>query len=233
MNTISEINKLYGKVIFEGRIHVLTGMHIGGSMEFAAIGAVDNVVITDPLTKYPIIPGSTLKGKLRYLLARTKSNTGYLSDIAQESDEIKRLFGSMGDKEKAYVSRLQFFDLFINEESVEAIKKADTDLYVTEIKFENTISRSTAQAMPRQIERVPAGTVFDLKLIYNIENEEEFEQDMTNLFEAIALLEHDYIGGHGTRGYGRIKIDISHYECKFAQEETVRAVEEILKTMLQ
>lgn len=108
MNTISKIEKLYGKVIFEGRIHVLTGMHIGGAKEFAAIGAVDNVVITDPLTKYPIIPGSTLKGKLRYLLARTKSNTGYLSDIAQESDEIKRLFGSMGDKEKAYVSRLQF-----------------------------------------------------------------------------------------------------------------------------
>ena len=228
----NQVSKLYGKIKFDGKITVLTGMHIGGSSEFAAIGAVDNVVVKDLLTKYPIIPGSTLKGKLRYMLARIKNESGYLEDIAKESGEIKRLFGSGAAGGSTYTSRLQFFDLFMNENSVEIIKKADPDLYVTEIKFENVILRSTATANPRQLERVPAGAEFDLKLVYNIENIEEFKEDMTNLFDAIKLLETDYLGGHGTRGYGRIKVDINGYECKFADDKTESRVKEILEPVL-
>jgi CRISPR-associated protein Csm3 len=94
----------------------------------------------------------------------------------------------------------------MTEESVERLKKIDTDLYLTEIKFENTINRLTAVANPRQLERVPAGAEFTFKLVYNVEKPEELEEDIMHLGYGIALLEDDYLGGHGSRGYGRIEI---------------------------
>jgi len=57
-----------GKYIITGRIFCLAGLHIGGTQEGIEIGGVDNIVIKDPLTGYPYIPGSSLKGKIRSLL---------------------------------------------------------------------------------------------------------------------------------------------------------------------
>ena len=62
---------MYGKILIRCDLEVRTGMHIGGSSSFSAIGAVDSPVIRDPLTGRPIVPGSSLKGKLRTLLARS------------------------------------------------------------------------------------------------------------------------------------------------------------------
>lgn len=64
---------MFGKLIIECRIRVVTGLHIGGSDSFSFIGAVDSPVITDPYTQQPIIPGSSLKGKIRTLLSRVYS----------------------------------------------------------------------------------------------------------------------------------------------------------------
>ena len=61
--------------------------------------------------------------------------------------------------------------------------------------------------MPRQLERVPAGSEFSFKLVYNIENIEELEEDINNILKSFELLEDDYLGGHGTRGYGRVKFN--------------------------
>lgn len=57
-----------GKYIITGKIICETGLHIGGTQEGIEIGGVDNIVIRDPLTEIPYIPGSSLKGKLRHLL---------------------------------------------------------------------------------------------------------------------------------------------------------------------
>ena len=45
-----------------------TGLRIGMSRDQMAIGDLDNPVVRNPLTDEPYIPGSSLKGKLRYLL---------------------------------------------------------------------------------------------------------------------------------------------------------------------
>ena len=58
------------KVKITGKIEVVTGMHIGGSSAFSAIGAVDAPVIKDVRSGLPMIPGSSLKGKMRALLAK-------------------------------------------------------------------------------------------------------------------------------------------------------------------
>ena len=208
------INTIKGKVIIEGKIEVLTGLHIGTSGDFSAIGAVDNIVIRDTVTNKPMIPGSSLKGKMRYLLARTKYNTSIeLKNIKEEHESIKRLFGS---SDPIVVSRLQFQDSLL---AVKNFGKVEFDLPYTEIKYENTIDRATGVANPRQQERVPAGSEFDFKLVYNVEKTDEFEEDMKNILLMMEVLEDDYLGGHGTRGYGRIKFKNLKLNKKIYLEE--------------
>lgn len=190
------------KYIIKGKLTLLTGMHIGASNDFAPIGAVDSIVVRDSLTSKPIIPGSSIKGKMRTLLVKAISDSPVLNDFNKDSDVIKRLFGST---DPIISSRLQFCDLFMNEKSVEQLENK-TDLYLTEIKFENTINRQTAVANPRQLERVPAGAEFNFILVYNLENDDEAEEDFENISNGLKLLQLDYIGGSGTRGYGKVKI---------------------------
>lgn len=197
---------LRGKLFITGTMKLLTGLHIGASSDFSAIGAVDMVVVRDPLTRQPIIPGSSIKGKMRSLLARNIGR-GPSYKIEDEPDELKRLFGgaaAQGKSRQLIPARLQFFDVFMTAESVERLKKAPTDLYLTEIKFENTINRLTGEATPRQLERVPAGAEFDFRLVYNIEDESQLEEDFNNLGLGLKLLQMDYLGKGGTRGNGRI-----------------------------
>lgn len=196
---------LRGKLMFTGLLTLETGMHIGASSDFAPIGSVDTPFIRDVVSQEPIVPGSSLKGKLRTLLARNRSNNYVLHDIKDDDMVIKRLFGSVNPVEQ---SRLQFYDLFISEESRNLFKNLETDTYMGEVKFENTINRVSGMANPRQIERVPAKTKFDFKLVYNIESDEELQEDLETLKVALDLLAFDYLGGHGSRGYGRVKLTI-------------------------
>jgi CRISPR-associated protein Csm3 len=196
------IPTLYDKLKITGKLTLLTGMHIGASNDFAPIGAVDSIVVRDPLKSQPIIPGSSLKGKMRTLLAKATTKEDVLRECNDDEESIKRLFGA---SKPVVQSRLQFCDLFLREDSVKDLENK-TDLYLTEIKFENNIDRITAVANPRQLERVPAGAEFDFVLIYNLENIEEVEEDFNNISTALKLLHMDYIGGSGTRGYGKVKI---------------------------
>jgi len=62
---------MFSKIEISGTIEIVTGLHIGGSSAFSAIGAVDSPVIMDTRSKQPMIPGSSLKGKMRALLDKT------------------------------------------------------------------------------------------------------------------------------------------------------------------
>ena len=106
---------MYGKIKISADITILTGMHIRGSNVYSAIGAVDSPVIRDAYTKNPIIPGSSLKGKLRTLLARSIEGKVYLGEPNEDKDVIRDLFGSSAAKDKndhIRKSRLQFSDSF-------------------------------------------------------------------------------------------------------------------------
>lgn len=198
-----EQKQLLGKILIQAELTVETGLHIGGSNDYAPIGAVDSVFVRDPFTRQPIIPGSSVKGKMRTLLAKARNGARMVQSPAEDEKVVCRLFGATGEKQ-VLLSRLQFSDLFINRKAERKFEKLDTDTYMGEVKFENTIERGTGTAMPRQIERVPRGTTFDFLLIYNIENEEELNEDMEVLAQGFRLLQLDYLGGHGSRGYGRV-----------------------------
>ena len=162
----------YTKILISGTIEVKTGLHIGGDDSFSAIGAIDSPVVRDPLTRNPIIPGSSLKGKMRSLLARDKGTVPVAGSKGFECDcpEITRLFGSSSATSNAsgdgiQMSRLQFSDCFLQNKQELPV--------VFENKFENTIDRLTSVANPRQIERVVRGATFAFEIIYNVEDVEQ------------------------------------------------------------
>ena len=187
---------MYGKLVIGCNLMVRTGMHIGAAGQFSAIGAVDSTVIRDSMTQHPIIPGSSLKGKLRTLLARSLCEDIQNMQGADRDDEhIKRLFGSAVPMKRA---QLQFADCFVN--NLDTMQKVG----LTEVKAENTINRANAVANPRFIERVNAGTRFSVRIVYDIIDPSTVREDLSLLAKGMKLLQMDYLGGHGSRGSGRV-----------------------------
>mgnify|MGYP000632676912 FL=1 len=211
------------KLVIEGTIVLKTGMHIGGSSDFSAIGAIDSPVVRDTLTRLPLIPGSSLKGKMRYLLAKELNNGILLNEPNNDQDEILRLFGS-SEKDKIRRARLKFNDIKLSN----LAELVTFNVSSTEVKFENTIDRETAVATPRQIERVIAGSKFDFEIFYNLDDIKEVEKDFENIKQGFDLLEFDYLGGHGTRGSGRIAFENLSVITAVGNFEKIDTLNEIL-----
>ena len=220
--------KLRGKLIIEGRIRAVTGLHIGGAQTGLEIGGVDNIVVRDPITNRPYIPGSSLKGKMRSLMERKLGlplnryiRRGKPQVRIHECEEAEtyrncdvcRVFGVAGEREFATPTRLYVRDTLLSKESAEELEKLETEYPYTEIKWEAAIDRITSAAVPRQFERVPAGAVFGpLTMVFNFYEGEGFSvkddvELLRRLFEAMELLEDDYLGGMGSRGYGQVKFE--------------------------
>ena len=196
----------YAKLKISADIFVATGLHIGGSSAFAAIGATDSPVVKDPVTNLPIIPGSSIKGKMRHLLAKSAyNNSNKTRKIADDSPIISRNFGN-AKVEEYKLGRLIFRDAFlVNKEELDARGVRS----YTEVKFENTIDRISALANPRQIERVVRESRFGLEIIYDIvgQSQAEILEDIEMLADGLQLLELDYLGGSGSRGYGKVAFE--------------------------
>lgn len=196
-------NKLIKKIKYQATIELLSGLHIGASTENAEIGGVDKPIIRRKKDNQPYLPGSSIKGKMRCLLEQKRG-----ASKVGDSPEVNNLFGfAQNDLQ----SRLIVRDANLSEESAQQLRDSyNTDLPYSEVKFENSIDRIAGKASnPRQIERVPAGAIFQAEFVINIW-ENENEQEQIKLFkEGLTLLEADYLGGSGTRGYGHIKIHLS------------------------
>lgn len=216
--------KLKEKVVIKGKLKVKTGLHIGGTKESFQIGGLDNPVIRikrfDKNKSEPYIPGSSLKGKIRCLLERKH---GKFKENGEPcgcgSCEICKLFGQHKPKKEEKIkspTRLIFRDAYLAREvNDEQLKE------LTEIKTENVIDRIKGTAEnPRQIERVVPGTEFDVEIIMNVYEGDDVERLLNMLKEGFELLQNDYLGGSGTRGYG--KVDVS---------EIIGAIEQELKKL--
>ena len=195
---------MYSKIRITGVLETKTGMHIGGSSAFSAIGAVDSPVIKDVRNGKPMVPGSSLKGKIRTLLAK-KYNVAVVNPD-NDAECIRRVFGSAKkDKDnKVHASKIIVSDMFLMNE--DEIRNRGIESF-TEVKFENSINRATAVANPRQIERAIQGLQFGIDMIYEVDNgkEDEVIDDIKLLAEGMKMLEYDYLGGSGSRGYGKVQ----------------------------
>lgn len=205
-------NKLLKKIEITGTITLLTGMHIGGTNSSMSIGGIDKAVIRNPLTNQPFIPGSSLKGKMRSLLevsigANLQRSSNKVPNGPSKEGAAADLFGNATGNDTQKPSRIIVRDcMMTNAELV----LAKTELPYTEGKTEVVIDRITSAANPRQIERVPGGAQFGLNLVVNIWEQDNNEEElMKNLFKSLKLVKDDYLGGHGSRGYGQITFEIA------------------------
>jgi CRISPR-associated protein Csm3 len=205
-------NKLLKKIEITGTIKLLTGMHIGGTNSSMSIGGIDKAVIRNPLTNQPFIPGSSLKGKMRSLLEIATgeiggSSGGQVKNGPSKNGTVANLYGNAAGDATQLPSRVLVRDC--NMTNAEYVLEK-TELPYTEGKTEVMIDRITSAAMPRQIERVPGGAEFGLNLVVNIWEQDNNEEElMRNLFKSLKLLKDDYLGGHGSRGYGQISFEIA------------------------
>ncbi len=207
---LKEIKKISGQIVLK------TGLHIGAGSDEIHIGGIDTPVVKDPLTGWPYIPGSSLKGKVRTLLewATGRINSkGKPWSTTESSDPVARLFGN-GANEAEYKggpTRVSFSDSFLdNDKAKEMLEKG----VLTEEKTEVSIDRikgTASGAGPRKMERVPSGAAFNFELAYRIyDMEDDGKADKENLsllLKGLKLLEYDALGGSGSRGYGRVKFD--------------------------
>ena len=223
---------LLEKIIITGKITTLTGLKIGSTPTEIVIGGLDNQVIKDHKGR-PYIPGSSVKGKMRSLLERSK---GFFVEgkVIQQDPNVRihmcnepdcpicTIFGrtngekrlavfhnSSKDLPKVTISnasptRLKVRDALLVEESIPEDVRDRQELGWTEVKYENVIDRITSAATPRQMERVPPGAEFKFNMVYDVYDRNDRE-NLKILFEGMQLLEDDYLGGSGSRGYGRVE----------------------------
>lgn len=216
MAKLKEVN-LYGRVLITGSIKTVTGLHIGKGHEGLRIGGVDNAVLRDPLTNKPYIPGSSLKGKMRSLAEKRapglKMEWPPRSDVqihvctdatAYGNCPVCPIYGVPGDQDSSAPTRLVVRDVLLTNESCEMLNDLGTDLPYTEVKYEAAIDRVTAKANPRPLERVPAGVFFGpFEMVFSIYEAKDLDR-LSKVFEAMRLLEDDYLGGSGSRGSGQV-----------------------------
>src|ERR1019366_123328 len=171
--------KLVGKLILSGDLHCETGLHIGAGKGSLEIGGADNPVVKDAFG-LPYIPGRSLPGRM------------------------DRVSGEPLDTRAATPARLAIYDAPLVAESITAQKSENLDDEITDVKRENAIDRTTSQANPRTLERVPAGARFQVRMVLDVLCEED-KALAARLIEGLRLLEDDALGGGGSRGSGRIR----------------------------
>lgn len=211
--------------IITGQLECVTGLHIGESLDTIDIGGSDNPLVRKSTNNLPYIPGSSLKGKLRTLLelADKESSKSVIANNGRASDKglAAQLFGVSGNEEKLDKNGVYYKvivrDLFPSDETIKAWNENTTLLNGSELKYENTLNRLTAEAKPRNIERVPPESCFKFEIIVNTaskddkkpdedesDNKECTNKDVLPILQAMKLLEDDYLGGSGSRGFGKV-----------------------------
>ena len=213
-----------GRVFIGFEIKAVTGLHIGGTGGGIQIGGIDKEIIRDPLTQKPYIPGSSLKGKIRCLLEKHyqlpinrpigKTKIHSCEDPeAYRNCPVCQVFGVPAEERFGTQTRLLVRDVLLSEESAKIFGELPLERSYAETKTEVSIDRITSAANPRTIERVPAGAVFGPgEMIYTVFNSDDGIADPASdverlyiVFEGMQLLEHDYLGGLGSRGSGKVK----------------------------
>lgn len=196
-----------------GNISLLTGMHIGGSKDSIKIGGIDNPVIRNPVTNRPFIPGSSLKGRFRMALELkyndvTVDNRGHgPSTNDTHHSLVCKLFGNADAKKGNEPTRLIFRDANLTKESEQFVEGEE--------KIELKMDRKKLAGFHggnRTQERIAAGAKFEFEIMMRVfdgDKEDDFKQ---RLQEAMKIIEMEYLGGSGTRGYGQVKFENVKFE---------------------
>lgn len=202
-------------IAITGIIHCESGLRIGGTKEgVVEPGGSENTIIRHPITSLPYIPGSSIKGKMRSLLeldAASGANIDGGKPCGCGTCLVCKVFGShaMSNKE---ITRILVRDCAITETSESLLRTTQEEkgLNFAEIKSENIIDRKTGIAANKGLrtqERVPAGTEFKMNITLKLFEGDDNDKMVDFVKKGLTLLQKDYLGSSGSRGYGKIKIN--------------------------
>ncbi|MCF7740522.1 MAG: type III-A CRISPR-associated RAMP protein Csm3 [Candidatus Marinimicrobia bacterium] len=219
--------QLTKKIFIRGKIKAETGVHIGGTGQGMAIGGADNPVVRDPITNVPYIPGSSLKGKMRSLLEKATGQVtikrGKAGPCQCGKCQVCKIYGVAAEADSELPGRLIVRDAHMDKDSINKLDKSkNTDMPFSEVKTEVTIDRITSKANPRQIERVPAGVNFNMEFVIDVYENDDEKELIDTVKESLRLLEDDYLGGSGTRGYGKMSINHDGLKITYKDEAIYR-----------
>ena len=189
-------------------LRLKSGLHIGTGEK---VDRGESLPVMESLaTGLPYIPGSSLKGKMRFLLELT-----YGRNATDPKDSgspcwcgkchICRLFGSGSSNTTFEPTRLIFRDSYLTENSAGVMENIGL-----EEKPGVRIDRNTGKASKGALfpmNRIPQGSEFKFDISIRV-----FENDDINVMKqwlevGLYLMEKDAIGGGGTRGSGQIEFD--------------------------
>jgi CRISPR-associated protein Csm3 len=211
--------QLASRVFITGQIMLVSDLHIGaddlsvsGEYYFAS---PNNPIIRD-YKNDPMIPASSLKGCMRsemdlqyhkFMIADEDSREGEVVKLLRKGKKsigavlcnnpncwVEKVFGRPSNDPLREPTRLQVCDSLI-EEKTESI-----------VRTENAIHRLLSSANPRKSEYVPAGTKFNVQLVYTIFDYDDYEKGIPLVLQALNAIQDSGIGGGRSRGGGRIKL---------------------------
>jgi CRISPR-associated protein Csm3 len=213
-----------GRVRIEGKLLLLSGLHIGAGKDSVEIGGIDNPVIRHPFTGEPYIPGSSIKGRLRFLMewafdAIRNDGRAWGSDDGQPvdpNDPVLRIFGNALKDWKGGPTRLIVRDCPLTADDRKRYSEAPDRFFEekTEVLIDRIAGKARDGVGPRRTERVPAGVRFEVELVFRLyDTGDGGVRDLACLnwtLLGLWLLEQDALGGSGSRGYGRIRFEDLH-----------------------
>ncbi len=196
-------------------------------------GNIPDEISQEEFVSIPYIPGSSIKGRMRALLEIKHGAVPENGDVSSE-DPFKSVFGVPAKEagEEFNITRAIFRDAYPTKETIEMWLKNIEETFDlgTELKIENKINRltgGTAGGGLRKMERVLPGSRFKVEvnlLIFDKDKGEE-EKWINLIKEGFKLIEETYLGGCGTRGYGKVKfenIKITHVSPEDFQKEEIK-----------
>lgn len=227
-----EVVKLSKHRKISGVMTCVTGLHIGGSREDLQIGGTDSPVIRDPITGRPYIPGSSIKGKLRSILELKLGRFGIDGSQYRENRQTGRreqdgrpcgcrrpdclactMFGPhQAQQHSLGPSRIFVRDAFLHEDSIRLIEESrEQGLDYLEEKTETAVDRWTGVAgggSLRNTQRVPPGFKFRFEIVLRVFEGDDEALLVDTVKDLLTTLESsEYLGGAGSRGYGKIRIE--------------------------
>ncbi len=218
--------------VINGIISCETGLHIGNASDNIDIGGIDKPIIRDSITNLPFIPGSSLKGKLRALLElnddlsseSVKNNRGRPSNsIDCVATQIFGIASYASTKEEKlllkYPTRTIVRDSYPTNATIQKWENSDDVFEGAELKYENTVDRINANSFIRNIERIPRGSEFEFEIIFSVYEGDNYK-NFIEILRSMRLLEDNYLGGSGSRGFGKVRFkkisiirrDIEYYK---------------------
>lgn len=234
--------KIEGRIVALSGLHIggsNTGMSIGG----ADATVVRNPLNNEPYIPGSSLKGKMrsllerMEGEFQILKSKDDKLDNSLAGslyIGNPDKPISQVFGTTPEtieKYKGKEAKLPVGRLIVRDGKLAGIMDGEkfldgkagkdkllnnksTDMPYTEVKTEVVIDRITSSATPRQLERVPAGTVFEMNLMLNVYDDEELKPLLDTVFRGLCLVHNDFLGGKGSRGSGEVKIEVRRMQYK-------------------